>query len=72
MASPENIHTVEKVLRKRIVGGRVEYLLKWRGFSAKHNSWEPEENVVGNVLIEDFNKKQNGKGDLSHIRIFQV
>lgn len=58
----DETYAVEKVLRKRIVREKVEYLLKWAGFSSKHNSWEPEENVVGNVLIEEFNRKQKEKG----------
>jgi hypothetical protein len=48
----EMYYEVEKVLkhRNRKVGKelRREYLLKWKGYSRKHNSWEPEDNL--NVL----------------------
>lgn len=38
-------YTVEKVLLKRIHNGKVEYLLKWKNYSSKCNSWEPQENL---------------------------
>lgn len=41
----ENMFQVEKVLKKRIVDGKVQYYLKWEGYTKKHNSWEPEENL---------------------------
>jgi hypothetical protein len=31
-------YEVEEVLNKQVVEGKVEYLLKWRGYSSKHNS----------------------------------
>lgn len=38
--APNNIDfRVEKVLRSRIVNGEKEYLIKWKGYSSKHNSW---------------------------------
>ena len=35
-----------------------EYLVKWRGFGPKHNTWEPEENILDPRLLEEFNGKQ--------------
>merc|ERR1719188_2536289 len=50
----EKIYTVENVLRKRIVKKKVYYLIKWKGYSSKQNTWEPSENVENLDLIKFF------------------
>ena len=43
----ENEFEVEKILNKRIrKNGKIEYHIKWRGYSHKENSWEPKENIM--------------------------
>jgi len=42
---PVPVFIVEKIIGRRLVKSRLEYLVKWEGFSKNENSWEPIENV---------------------------
>jgi hypothetical protein len=35
----DDVYEVEKVLKTRKRGGKVEYFVKWRGYPDKFNSW---------------------------------
>ena len=37
--SDEDYFDVEKILKTRRRGGRIEYLVKWVGYTSKFNSW---------------------------------
>lgn len=41
---------VESILARRRKRGRVEYKVRWAGFDASEDSWEPEENISAEAL----------------------
>jgi len=50
-------YEVEKILEKRIRKGKVEYLVKWKGWeSADDNTWEPVANLECPEIIEAYEK----------------
>ncbi|KAM4524831.1 chromobox protein homolog 2-like [Odontesthes bonariensis] len=52
------VFDAECILSKRSRKGKFEYLVKWRGWSSKHNSWEPEENILDPRLLAAFHKRE--------------
>ncbi|KAG5680437.1 hypothetical protein PVAND_009945 [Polypedilum vanderplanki] len=57
-SSDDRVYAAERILKKRIKKGKVEYRVKWKGWSQRHNTWEPEENILDDRLIEIFNRSQ--------------
>lgn len=54
-------YEVEAILDCRKRQNRVQYLIKWKGYSPEDNSWEPECNVHARGLIRAFFHAHPGK-----------
>uniref|UniRef100_A0A4W5QPL5 Chromobox homolog 4 (Pc class homolog, Drosophila) n=1 Tax=Hucho hucho TaxID=62062 RepID=A0A4W5QPL5_9TELE len=57
-AAGEHVFAVEGIEKKRIRKGKIEYLVKWRGWSPKYNTWEPEENILDPRLLVAFQNRE--------------
>jgi len=55
---PAEDYVVEKVVDKRNVKGKIQYLLKWKGYPDEENTWEPHENLDCDELIAQFEEKR--------------
>lgn len=58
LAMGDRVYAAERIMKKRLRKGRVEYFVKWKGWSQKHSTWEPEENILDGRLIEIFEHNQ--------------
>ena len=55
----EGIFDAERIVEQRYNKSfhRCEYLIKWRGFSANHNTWEPAQNIMDPRLFDKWNQQ---------------
>jgi len=60
---------VEEILDSCWHQRRFQYLIKWKGYSCKHNSWESASEVSAPELIVEFHRKYLGA--LRHIRCME-
>lgn len=57
-------YVVEKIVDKRVKNhGKIEYLLKWKGWGSEHNTWEPIEHIYCRHKIKQFEQKIKSKKD---------
>ncbi|KAJ1173796.1 hypothetical protein NDU88_005622 [Pleurodeles waltl] len=54
----ERVFAAESIIKRRVRKGRIEYLVKWKGWAIKYSTWEPEENILDSRLIVAFEQKE--------------
>ena len=59
------IFFAEAITKKRLKKGKTEYLVKWKGWSPKYSTWEPEENILDSRLIQQFTQRKSRRGGFS-------
>uniref|UniRef100_A0A3B5B368 Chromobox 7 n=1 Tax=Stegastes partitus TaxID=144197 RepID=A0A3B5B368_9TELE len=62
----EQVFAVESIVKKRVRKGNVEYLLKWKGWPPKYSTWEPEEHILDQRLVQAFEEKEQKDRTLGH------
>ncbi|XP_074548889.1 chromobox protein homolog 6a [Halichoeres trimaculatus] len=60
-AEGDRVFAAEAILKRRVRKGRLEYLVKWKGWAMKHSTWEPEENILDDRLILGFEQKERDR-----------
>lgn len=52
---------VEAILNKRIFKGKIQYLVKWKGYSEQECTWQPEENLTDcKAILRAYNQGKTG------------
>ena len=52
---------VEEILEKKLIDQKVNYLVKWKGYSSKDNTYEPYSELKKNDAVHDMIKEFNQK-----------
>jgi hypothetical protein len=60
-SSSEEFEVEEIVRHRKLSNGKVEYLLKWKGFSDSENQWIEDSELNCKDLLEDYWEKQGHK-----------
>lgn len=54
--SDSAVYQAEWIVRHRIHDGQPQFLIKWAGFPASFNTWEPRENILDQRLFRNYLK----------------
>ncbi|CAH2244415.1 chromobox protein homolog 1-like [Pararge aegeria] len=57
-------YEVEKIIDSKKIKGKLHYLIRWKGYSAGNDTWEPHNTLSCPELISKFNEeKENSKNN---------
>jgi hypothetical protein len=57
----EDSWEVEKIVGERMKDGRRQYQLKWKGWNSSDNTWEDEDNLSCDFLLQAYREQKQGK-----------
>ena len=50
------VYEVERIVAKRVQGGRAEYFIQWQSYSSSENTWEPAEHLPEELITAFENR----------------
>lgn len=54
----ENIYEVEKLLADKFIRRTRYYLVRWKGYGPTYDSWEKEENILCQSILEEYQESK--------------
>lgn len=54
-------YEVQSILDSRMVRGRIQYLVEWKGYGPEERTWEPVSNLNCPVLVDLFHEQHPGR-----------
>ncbi|XP_039276718.1 heterochromatin protein 1-like [Nilaparvata lugens] len=67
-SKPSKEYEVEKLIKSRVFKGKTEYLVRWKGYSPRSDSWEPAKNLSCDALIEKLSDEPAPKKKKTSIK----
>ncbi|XP_070580092.1 uncharacterized protein [Ptychodera flava] len=59
----DQVFAAECIQKRRVRKGTVEYQVKWKGWSNRYNTWEPEANILDPRLLQAFEGRQQSQNE---------
>ena len=59
--SGDIVDEIEKIVGRRTVRGRFQYLVKWLGYDSQHNTWEPVQHLLDEGCEESIQEYETNK-----------
>ncbi len=69
----KNIYTVEKILEKKRIKGKIKYLIKWKGYSKEESTWEPIQHLkFVKEMVKEFEEREKREDERRKIMMGKI